>query len=393
MKLLTTNSAGNDRFGGIHTRKVEQVRNSPHYIFHVIELNKEKKYVAQDNCNIHKINASNYTGGKSIFKLLKEAKNHVEFDQSVEKIVNEFQNVIKGANPDVVLIPGTSLTSYFLFKACRREEILHRTIQEYSGVLEKEIGNYTGDTRYILGQIGKVFVSDVALDNVTYMFPSGICKDSVEEIHKIAFDDAHIIWNGISEEFVQGGFNREIPNELTIGYVGRIQHVKNLPFFLDLNENMKRTAKLKIITDISAAATKHIGVSLLERMTSGEIFYYAPRSREELKKFYETQLSLAIVPSFFETYCNGAVESLVCGTPTLLSDRAGASEVYKKYGLSRLLFSIDDMVSFETALDYAEGRDFTIEKDLSREIYNDLCWSKVIAKYNKIMEKVGSKSK
>jgi len=393
MKLLTTNSAGNDRFGGIHTRKVEQVRHSPHYIFHIIELNQEKKYVSQDHCNIHKINASNYTEGKSIFELLKEAKNHVEFDQGIEKIVNEFQNVIKGANPDVVLIPGTSLTSYFLFKACRREEILHRTIQEYSGVLEKEIGNYTGDTRYILGQIGKVFVSDVALDNVTYMFPSGICKDSVEEIHKIAFDDAHIIWNGISEEFVQGGFNREIPNELTIGYVGRIQHVKNVPFFLNLNENMRRNVKLKIITDISAAAAKHTGRSLLERMTAGEVFYYAPRSREELKRFYEAQLSLAVVPSFFETYCNGAVESLVCGTPTLLSDRAGASEVYKKYGLSELLFSIDDMTSFEAALDYAEGRDFTIEKDLSREIYNDLCWSKVIAKYNKIMEKVGSKSK
>jgi glycosyltransferase involved in cell wall biosynthesis len=393
MKLLTTNSAGKDQFGGIHTRKVEQIRNSPQYIFHVIELNEEKKYVSRDNCNIHKINAFNYTGGKSIFKLLKEAKNHVEFDQGVEKIVNEFQNVIKGANPDVVLIPGTSLTSYFLFKACRREEILHKTIQEYSGILEKEIGNYTGDTRYILEQIGKVFVSDVALNNVTYLFPSRICKDMVEEIHKITFDDGHIIWNGISEEFIQGGFNRKIPSELTIGYVGRIQHVKNLPFFLDLNENMGRPAKLKIITDISAAAAKHTGRSLLERMTAGEVFYYAPRSREELKRFYETQLSSAVVPSFFETYCNGAVESLVCGTPTLLSDRAGASEVYEKYGLSRLLFSIDDMISFETALNYAENMDFTIEKDLSREIYNDLCWSKVIAKYNKIIEKVKSKSK
>jgi len=48
MKLLTTNSAGKDQFGGIHTRKVEQIRNSPQYIFHVIELNKEKKYILQD---------------------------------------------------------------------------------------------------------------------------------------------------------------------------------------------------------------------------------------------------------------------------------------------------------------------------------------------------------
>jgi len=268
---------------------------------------------------------------------------------------------------------------------------LHKTMQEYSGVLEKEIGNYTGDTRYILEQIGKVFVSDVALNNVTYLFPSRICKDVVEEIHGINFNNAHVIWNGISEEFAQGGFNRKVPNKLTMGYVGRIQHVKNLPFFLDLNENMERTAKLKIITDISACANSTTGASLLEKMTSGEVFYYAPRSREELKRFYETQLSLAVVPSFFETYCNGAMESLVCGTPALLSDRTGASEVYKKYGLSELLFSIDDIASFETALDYAEDKDFTIKKNLSREIYNDLCWSKVVSRYNQIIEKVESK--
>ena len=214
-------------------------------------------------------------------------------------------------------------------------------MHEYVGVLEKEIGNYTGETRVILRNIGKVFVSEVARHNVTYLFPSNICKTAVEEIHGITLDNSHIIWNGVSEEFSQG-YNRTPPKELTLGYVGRIHHVKNLPFFLGLHENMDKGAKLKIITDLSAAAKKDTGTPLLERMTAGTVFYYAPRNRDKLKQFYESQLSAAVVPSFFETYCNGAVESLVCGTPTLLSDRAGASEVYEKYGLSKLLFSIDE---------------------------------------------------
>ena len=186
--------------------------------------------------------------------------------------------------------------------------------------------------------------------------------------------------------------DRNVPKELILGYVGRIQHVKNLPFFLGLNENMQRSARLKIITDLSSAATKPMGRSLLEKMTAGEIFYYSPRSRSELKAFYGSELSAAVVPSFFETYCNGAIESLVCGTPTLLSDRAGASEVYREYGLSELLFSIDDMASFEAALGHAESMDFTIDRDLSRQIYDDLQWVKVVEKYNKIYEKVASKS-
>lgn len=392
MKILTTNSAGNDKFGGIHTRKTEHMKYSPQHTFHVIELNSEKKYVSRNNNNVHKINTYDCTDGKIVFEVLDNAKNYQDFNVKVERIVNEYQNVIRGSNPDVVLIPGTSLTSFFLFKACRREGVLNKTIQEYAGVLEKEIGNYTGDTRFILGQIGKEFVSDIALDNVTYMFPSNICKNTVEEIHNVVIDAGHIVWNGISEEFGDG-FNRSSPNDLTLGYIGRVHHVKNLPFFLGLNENMKKSAKLKIITDLASASNKSTGKPLLEKMTDGKVFYYAPRSKKELKKFYETGISANVVPSFFETYCNGAVESLVCGTPTLLSDRAGSSEVYKKYGLSNLVFSIDEMASFEKALEGAEKMDFTIEENLSKEIYEELCWEKVIGKYNEIAEAVASKSK
>ena len=391
MKILTTNSAGSDVFGGIHTRKTEQIRHSPQHTFHVVELNREKKYISHENLNIHKIDTTSLTSGKTIFELLKDAKNRREFDVSIERIVNEFQNTIRVVKPDAILIPGTSLTSYFLFKASRREGVLDRTVQEYAGILEKEIENYTGDTRFILSQLGKVFVSDEARDKVTYVFPSQICKDEVENIYRVTLDNGYVIWNGVSEEFARGGFDRNPPKDLTLGYVGRIQHVKNLPFFLSLNENMSRKAILKIITDLSAAAKKNIGTALLKKMTSGEVFYYAPRSRDRLKQFYETQLSVAVVPSFFETYCNGAMESLVCGTPTLLSNRAGASEVYRKYGLEKLLFDIDNITSFEASLNYAESNNFTINENLSRQIYEDLKWEKAIARYNEVFEEVSSK--
>jgi len=393
MNILTTNSTGNEKFGGIHTRKTEQIKNSPQHTFHIIELNSGKGYISKDNCNVYKINVADCTKGKTIFGVLGNARNYQEFNVDVERIVNQYQNTIRGVNPDVISVPGTSLSSYFLFKAARREGMLHRTLQEYAGILEKEIGNYTGDTRFILGKVGKEFVSPIALENMTYVFPSNICKKAVEEIHNLDIKKRHIVWNGVSEEFIKGGFNRKVPSNLTLGYTGRVHHVKNLPFFLNLNDNMKRTAELKIITDIVTAAAKPTGKPLLEKMVEGEIYYYAPRSKEKLKKFYETELSANVVSSFFETYCNGAVESLVCGTPTLLSDKAGASEVFEKYGLSDLTYSINDMSSFEKALDFAESIDFTIKESLTKEIYEDLCWEKVIKKYNKIIEEIASKSK
>lgn len=392
MEILTTNSAGNDKFGGIHTRKVEQVKHSPQHNFHIVELNHEKRYVTRDNCHIYGVNTNKCTQGKGIFNVLQTSKNHREFDVGVERLVNEYQDAIRTVEPNAILIPGTSLTSYLLYKACRREGVLNKVVHEYAGVLEKEISNYTGDTRYILEQIGKVFVSNEAIDNVTYMFPSQVCKDVVEEIHDVQIENSHIVWNGISSEFLIQREKRNVPKDLTLGYVGRVHNVKNLPFFLNLNNNMKNnSARLKIITDLVAASGKPTGEPLFKKLTEGEVFYYSPRERNELGMFYAEELSASVVSSFFETYCNGAVESLVCGTPTLLSDRAGAKEVFEKYGLSGLVYSINDMRSFESSLDVAREMNFEIPRELSNQISSDLSWKKVIEKYNSIIEGVANR--
>jgi glycosyltransferase involved in cell wall biosynthesis len=394
MKILTTNSAGNDLFGGIHIRKTQQVKYSPDCIFHMLELNHEKKYVSQDNLNIHKINTLERIGGESILGVLDDNPlNYKVFNERLELIVNDFQNVIRVTDPDIISVPGTSLPPYCLYKAARREQMLDRTIIEYAGVIEKEIGNYTGDQRVILADMGKEFVSEIARDNVTYLFPSQSCKDEVERIHGVKLDNSHVVWNGISSDFIEGGYCRKVPENESLGYVGRVHHVKNLPFFLGLNENIKEDIGLKIITDISSAAKKATGSSLLKKMSNGEVFFYHPRSQVELAKFYSKELSAGVVSSFFETYCNGAVESLVCGTPTLLSDRSGAKEVYEEYGLKDLVFSIDNIRSFKDSLDYARGIEFIIPEDLSKQLYSDLNWEKVIGKYNKIFEEIHEASR
>ncbi|MFH1823370.1 MAG: glycosyltransferase family 4 protein [archaeon] len=388
MKLLTTNSAGNDIFGGIHTRKTEQVKNSPTTKFHIVELNSEKSYVSRANCTVHRLDTAACTEGRGLFGILNTAQTFPEFDQGVERLVNEFQNIIRDERPDVILIPGTSLTSYLLFKAARREQVLHRTMQEYAGVLEKEIGNYSGNQRYILEQVGKVFVSPVARNHVTYLFPSEVCKKVVEEIHNVQLERAHIVWNGVSEEFFPVHPSRKAPNELTLGYIGRVHHVKNLPFFLNLNSGREYPARLKIITDLASAMGKTTSKILVRKLTDGEVYYYAPRPKTELAQFYATELSASVVSSFFETYCNGAVESLVCGTPCLLSDRAGATEVFEHYGMRDLIYSTDDMSSFNRSLEAARNMDFKVDEDVSKRMSEDLSWKKVIGKYQKIAEEV-----
>lgn len=388
MKFLTTNSSGKSCFGGIYTRLKEYIKNSPEHTFHIIELNHEKKYISRENKILHKVDLLSAIESDNVAEVLNQAKNYKDFNKRTEKIVNEFQNTIQAVNPDIIWIPGTSLSSYFLFKAARREGHFDRTIHSYAGIVEKELGSYSGDPRYILTLLGKEFVSNEALENITYIFPSNHCKETVEEIHKIKMKNTHVVHNGISRSFIEGGYNRHLPGELVLGYVGRVQPVKNPDFFLNLNDNMKEDVKLKIITDLLSAVNKSIGKTLIRKLNSGEVFFHHPIQQQELKKFYESQVSAIIIPSFFETYCNVAMESTVCGTTALLSDNTGAKEIFKKFGLENLLFSVNDFKSFESALNNARDRNFTIEEELTRDIYNELSWEKVIGEYNQIAEKV-----
>jgi glycosyltransferase involved in cell wall biosynthesis len=390
MKILTGNASGIDIFGGIHTQLQEHIKHSPEYHFYIVEPNKEKKYISRNNKTILTLDFPDLIGANNLLEVLRTSETIHQFNRRVEPVVNEYQNIIQYIAPDALIIFGSSLSSLFLYKAARREGALERTIHVYSGVLEKEIGDYRGEPRELLRRLGKTFTEDVALENVTYIFPSELCKRTVERIHGVRIENSYIIPNGISEEFCIDTTERNPPKELTLGYVGRLTHVKNPGFFLNLGDNVSESIKLKIITDIRFREIRGSKKLLLEKLNAGEVFYYAPRDKLDLSRFYRTQVSAIVVPSLFETFCNVAVESLVCGTPVLLSDRAGAREILEKHNLEDLVFSITEMDSFNRALRAAQEREFRIPPEISQKIYQELSWRKIIEKYNQIIEAIGS---
>jgi glycosyltransferase involved in cell wall biosynthesis len=200
-----------------------------------------------------------------------------------------------------------------------------------------------------------------------------------------------VVPNGVSSAFYNPSKSRNAPSEFSLGFVGRLSSVKNVDLFLELNTFLDNPAKLKIITDIYAGANKPIGQSLLKKMTAGEVHYFHPRPTADLADFYREELSVNIVPSLFETFCNVATESLVTGTPVALSDRAGSKDIFKKYGLEDLIFSIEDTDSLKASLEAAKEMDYTVPKNISKEIYNELKWENVIDEYNSLSEKVANK--
>ncbi len=389
MKYLSTNVSGKDVFGGIHTHLREHVNLSPQHDFYILELCESREYPQTSNLHVNRINSS--TGFSNIKGMLNGAESIEDLKKRGEGLIQEYQKNIKEINPDVILLLGTSLPSYFLLNAVVREGCLDKILHSYSGVVEMERGGYARKLQGLLDMFGKEFTSEQIRDNVVYIFPSEHCKNVVEKLHRVKLENSYIIPNGVSDEFLNNSL-RIPPKELSLGYVGRFSPVKNPDFFMNLKDEINEPVLLKIVTDIVTATNSKGGSSLLQKMNKGEVLYFHPRHAHELSKFYKRELSTTVIPSLFETFCNVATESIISGTPVLLSDRAGVREVFERYGLEDLIFSIDSRESFSSAMDFAKSMDFRINPELSREMYFELSWDKIIEKYNNIAERVREKS-
>ena len=390
MRFLTSNSTGKEVIGGIHTHLQAHILHSPEHTFDIVELNGDRQYISEDNRNIHKLNVKELIGTESLKDLLKFSDTLDEVEESGKGIQQEYQRLLQTVSPDVVFVFGTSLASYFLLRAVQAEGGLEKTIHSYSGVIEKEIGGFSRQvSKSVLETIGRAFTREDVNGKVTYIFPSEICKNTVEDLHNVRLANANVIPNGVSSDFLSWVERRRPPRKITLGYVGRVSPVKNPDYFLTINQLLQKPVSLKMLTDIYAASESASGKSLLKQMTEGSVAYCNPRPPRELADFYRREVSAIVIPSHFETFCNVAPEAIVTGTPVLLSDKAGSSEVFQRYAdLKDLVFSIDDPESFRRSFDYARRMKFIVDPKTSRKMYYELRWENIIEKYNKIAESI-----
>lgn len=235
--------------------------------------------------------------------------------------------LLKTEAPDVVLLNGTYIVPWVLLQAAKSLKI--PVVLRYAGVLTIETQNMQNEhAREMYRLLEKSFVPNVE----HCIFPSLVAKRVVEEVVTGgSIENAVVLPNPV---FVPSSYSHHRPRTPIIAAVGRWARVKNFQGFFRLHKQLLKDEfahRAMLITNHDSSSFVPKTVEQIPIM-----------EQEQLWPFY-THLSLLVVPSTFETFCNVAAEALLTGTPVLVSETVGFAEVLNKFGLQNMVVpSFDD---------------------------------------------------
>lgn len=135
---------------------------------------------------------------------------------------------------------------------------------------------------------------------------------------------------------------RSEEGEIKVGLIGRWDRIKNHQAYFSLakhasDENLP--VKFLAITRIPDK-TKLLGISKEEYARYIDVREEMPR--EDLWKFYQ-EVDVMACPSLFDVSPHIVFESLLCGTPVLISPGVGHNDLYEKFGLKNWILDFSNI--------------------------------------------------
>jgi glycosyltransferase involved in cell wall biosynthesis len=284
-----------------------------------------------------------------------------------EPLIDEMSNVVKTA--DVVLLGGTYFVPWCLLQAARRQR--KPVVLCYAGILSMEITHLPPKIQRTL----RLMEQDFYDPDVFYIFPSELTRKTVQKVFGRTLPKSEVIFNGVPPEFLAvSGPARKVTH---IAFVGRNTPVKNPEFLLELKsalERLRRDYTMKMVTGIDPENR------LLKEMRKAGIVVLEPLGTSELAGFYAST-GLVISPSRFETFGNVPLEALSTGTPALVSNAMGVSEVFGSLGMDELVTDFSDASKVAEKIEEAVENGKAVPENVRERIRNELNWPRIIRKY------------
>lgn len=253
-------------------------------------------------------------------------------DSETLKIVDDLALAFAQAKPDLFFLSGFSALSYILFKAAVKANI--PVVTTHHGLWFRESESLQSITRYDL-RLRRVMeketvtqsVKNVFLTQASYRdFAKHICRVPKKQLAFITLPYNPVFATGLPKKKPAHPHPR-------IGFVGRWDPVKNHPGYLAL---AKEAARQGLDWEFSAV-TEQTKVRSLSEIASEYKKYIEVLPQTTQKKLisYYRSLDLVVVPSHSETFCGVIMESMLQGTPALISSGVGWVDAYREYGLRK----------------------------------------------------------
>lgn len=273
-------------------------------------------------------------------------------------------SIIEKEQPDVCFVQGAFYFPWTILLAADSYKV--PSVQLYCGSTQTEVIDEE------LGRVYFLLERQFAEFPRKTIFNSKLGKAKLEAILAREFTHSPIVPNGFPIEYSR--LVAQVPEAITLGWVGRNVPVKNLDYLLVLREFLpSQDYPIHVVTNISANDPRS------DLFEGKGIVIKQQVNPEGMDRFYE-RVSCVISTSFFEFFANVIAEAIASGRVPIVPKNSGVAELLLNNGLGDLVVNLDDVECVAQLI--KRSKDYTPKVLKAREILTaEFSWDRVIKKY------------
>ena len=252
---------------------------------------------------------------------------------------------------------------------------IHATEAGRNGGIQTEMQRYINDTEWML-----TYESSEVIVNSNFM------KNDIQRIFGLPFEKIKVIPNGIDLKKFDGikkdyEFRRRFAadNEKIILSLGRLVFEKGIQHLI--------YAMPKILSNYNDAKLVIVGkggmIDELKQITvnlgiQDKVYFTGYMAGNDVQKMYKVS-DVAVFPSTYEPFGIVALEAMLGGTPTVVSDIGGLNEIVKhgETGLKSYAGNANSIADSVTQLLYDYDLSEKITKNAKLEVVQNFNWTKI----------------
>lgn len=252
---------------------------------------------------------------------------------------------------------------------------IHATEAGRNSGIHDETQRYINDTEWLL-----TYEATEVIVNSNYM------KNEIQRLFGLPFDKINVISNGINLSNFTGierdyDFRRQyaMDNEKIILYVGRLVYEKGVQHLIAAMPKILSNyndAKLIIagrggMMDELRAEASNLGLN-------DKIYFTGYLNSKQVQKMYKCA-DVAVFPSTYEPFGIVALEAMLAGVPTVVSDVGGLDEIvtHGVDGMKSYAGNANSIADSVTALLYDHQLATNVSKKAKQKVKDQFNWEKI----------------
>ena len=252
---------------------------------------------------------------------------------------------------------------------------IHATESGRNSGIHDEVQRYINDTEWLL-----TYESSEVIVNSNYM------KCELQRLFGLPFEKINVIPNGVNLTSFNGidrdyDFRRKyaMDNEKIILYMGRLVHEKGVQHLISaMPKIINGYNDTKLIISGKGGMYDELREQARNLGIENKIYFTGYLSSKEVQKMYKCA-DVAVFPSTYEPFGIVALESMLAGVPTVVSDIGGLNEIvdHGVTGMKSYAGNSNSIADSVLALLYNHQLCNNITKNAKAKVKKEFNWNKI----------------